>query len=81
MIPYKHEPLTDFTNMNNREAFQKALKMADRHLGKEYPLVIGGKPITTKEKIISRNPANKTEVIGFVSKANLELAEKLFKLH
>ena len=76
MIAYQHEPLTDFTNENNREAFQEALKRTNQHLGQEYPLVIDGKLITTKEKIISRNPANKTEVIGFVSKANQELAEK-----
>ncbi|MEJ9210680.1 L-glutamate gamma-semialdehyde dehydrogenase [Bacillus smithii] len=76
MIAYQHEPLTDFTNENNREAFQEALKRTDHQLGQEYPLVIDGKLITTKEKIISRNPANKKEVIGFVSKANQELAEK-----
>ncbi len=45
-------------------------------LGRDYPLVIGGEKVTTEGKITSYNPANKEEVIGHVSKANQELAER-----
>ena len=45
-------------------------------LGKEYPLIIGGEKVTTSEKIISYNPAQKNEIVGVVSKVNKELAEK-----
>ncbi|MEH7093666.1 L-glutamate gamma-semialdehyde dehydrogenase [Neobacillus vireti] len=74
--PYKHEPFTDFSVEDNRQAYLQALKTVEGYLGQDYPLVIDGEKITTEEKIISYNPANKKEVIGQVSKANQELAEK-----
>ncbi|PGV55887.1 L-glutamate gamma-semialdehyde dehydrogenase [Bacillus sp. AFS037270] len=74
--PYKHEPFTDFSVEDNRQAYLQALKTVEGYLGQDYPLVIGGEKITTEEKIISYNPAKKEEVIGQVSKANQELAEK-----
>ncbi|WP_413356867.1 L-glutamate gamma-semialdehyde dehydrogenase [Robertmurraya sp. 2P01SA] len=74
--PYKHEPFTDFSVEKEREGYLTALKTVEGYLGKDYDLVIGGERITTEEKIVSINPANKTEVIGRVSKANKELAEQ-----
>ncbi|MBT2720833.1 L-glutamate gamma-semialdehyde dehydrogenase [Bacillus sp. ISL-46] len=74
--PYKHEPFTDFALEENKREFEKALENVHSELGKEYPLVIGEEFITTDEQIVSINPANKEEVIGRVSKANKELAEK-----
>lgn len=73
---YKHEPFTDFTCEENKSEFKKALEIVQKELGKDYPLVIGGEAITTTDKIVSINPANKEEIIGRVSKANQELAEK-----
>ncbi|MFC3885749.1 L-glutamate gamma-semialdehyde dehydrogenase [Bacillus songklensis] len=75
-VPYKHEPFTNFATEDNKKAFQDALAYVQTQLGKEYPLVIGGERITTEEKAISINPANKEEVIGSVSMADQELAEK-----
>jgi 1-pyrroline-5-carboxylate dehydrogenase len=74
--PYKHEPLTDFTVEENRQAFLKGIATVEGYLGQDYDLVIGGERITTEDKIVSYNPANKKEVVGRVSKANKELAEK-----
>ncbi len=76
MIPYKHEPFTDFTKDENRNAYLEGLKIVDSYLGKEYPLIIGGERITTEDKIVSYNPAKKNQIIGSVSKASQELAEK-----
>lgn len=76
MIPYKAEPLTDFNNEENKKSFQEALSIVESYLGQDYPLVIGGERITTDDKIVSVNPADKEEVIGRVSKANKDLAEK-----
>ncbi|MBE2974394.1 L-glutamate gamma-semialdehyde dehydrogenase [Priestia megaterium] len=73
---YKHEPFTDFTIAENKDAFESALELVQSELGKDYPLVIGGELITTEDQIQSINPANKTEVIGRVSKADQDLAEK-----
>jgi len=74
--PYKHEPFTDFSVEANREAYLAGLKTVEGYLGQDYDLVIGGECISTEDKIVSYNPAKKTEVIGRVSKANQELAEK-----
>jgi 1-pyrroline-5-carboxylate dehydrogenase len=74
--PYKHEPFTDFSIEENRQAYLQGLKTVESYLGQDYPLVIGGEKITTEEKIVSYNPSNKEEVIGTGSKANQELAEK-----
>lgn len=80
MISYKHEPLTDFTSDNNEVAYLEGLKTVESYLGKHYPLIIGGERVTTDEKIISSNPANKNEVIGIVSKASKELAKKAMEV-
>lgn len=76
MINYKHEPFTDFSVEENKQAYLEALKKVESQLGDDYPLIIGGERITTEEKIVSYNPAKKTEVIGSVSKASKDLAEK-----
>ncbi|MBS4205274.1 L-glutamate gamma-semialdehyde dehydrogenase [Lederbergia citrea] len=76
MIPYKHEPFTDFSKEENKQAFEAGLHLVKSYLGQEYPLIIGGERITTEEKIVSVNPSNKEEIVGRVSKANKELAEK-----
>ncbi|KAB2331181.1 L-glutamate gamma-semialdehyde dehydrogenase [Cytobacillus depressus] len=73
---YRHEPFTDFKVEENRQAYLTGLKTVESYLGQDYDLVIGGERIKTEEKIVSYNPANKEEVIGRVSKANQELAEK-----
>lgn len=76
MISYRHEPLTDFSKKENKAAYRNALAQVESGLGRHYPLVIGGEQITTEAKILSYNPADKTEVIGSVSKASPQLAEK-----
>lgn len=76
MIIYKHEPFTDFSKEENKQAFLDGLRLVESYLGKDYPLVIGGERVTTEEKIVSVNPAKKKEVVGRVSKANREHAER-----
>src|SRR5699024_4300153 len=78
--PYKHEPFTDFTCTNNKRQIEEALEKVTEELGQDYPLIIGGKRITTEEKITSVNPANHQEVIGVVSKANKDLAEEAMQI-
>ena len=74
--PYKHEPFTDFKVEDNRQAYLTGLKTVEGYLGQDYDLLIGGERISTEDKIVSYNPSNKEEVIGRVSKANRDLAEK-----
>lgn len=73
---YQPEPFTDFTNADNSAAFKEALALVKSQFNREYPLIIGGEKIFTKQKITSYNPANKSEVVGVVSKADTDLAEQ-----
>lgn len=77
---YKHEPFTDFSNESNQHLMKTALKKVSNEIGGHYPLIINGKRVTTKDKIISVNPANREEIIGYVSKANQEHAEEAINI-
>jgi 1-pyrroline-5-carboxylate dehydrogenase len=76
LVDYKPEPFTNFKDEKNKADFEAALKKVESELGKEYPLIINGEKVTTESKITSVNPSNKAEVVGTVSKASQELAEK-----
>jgi 1-pyrroline-5-carboxylate dehydrogenase len=73
--PFKNEALTDFTKDANRRAMQDAIAQVRSQLGREYDLVIGGKPFKTSDKIRSLNPAKPSEVVGVHQKAGKEHAE------
>ena len=49
MIPYKHEPFTDFTQQSNVDAYQQAIEKVESELGKTYPLIINGERIYTDD--------------------------------
>jgi 1-pyrroline-5-carboxylate dehydrogenase len=55
---------------------EDALASVKSQFGKEYPLVIGGEKVTTKEKIQSTNPSRPSEVIGIFQKATVEMANQ-----
>ncbi|HBN09540.1 MAG TPA: L-glutamate gamma-semialdehyde dehydrogenase [Cyanobacteria bacterium UBA8530] len=73
---FKNEPFTDFSLIENKNAFLSALKKVESELGKHYPLVIGGERVSTEKKILSLNPAEPEQIVGMVSKADRELAER-----
>ena len=76
MMEYKHEPFTDFSIEAERQAYEKAIQLVEGQLGEKYPLIIDGERIVTEAQIASYNPARKEELIGTVSKADQQLAEK-----
>src|SRR5699024_6945639 len=76
VVPYTHEPFTELGEEKNRTGRREAIIEAEADMGKGYPLIRGGERIMTGEKIVSVSPANKEEVVGYVSKADKELAEK-----
>ncbi len=76
VVEFRNEPFTDFSDEKNRKAFEQALETVRGQLGQTYDLIINGERIRTEEKITSINPSNLDEVIGYVSKADQELAEK-----
>lgn len=69
MLPeFKNEPLTDFSNPENKKKMEDALSLVTNSLGREYPLVIDGEKITTTDKIKSINPSDGSTVVGIAQK-------------
>lgn len=79
LIPFANEPLTDFTREENRKKMKEALQKVKSRLGREYPLIIGGKQIYTEEKIVSYNPSCHSEAVGRVSRADRALPSGRWK--
>jgi 1-pyrroline-5-carboxylate dehydrogenase len=77
MLPeFKNEPLTDFNRPENRSAMEKAISTVRAEIGKEYPIVIGGKRISTGRTFESINPSNKSEVLARFTKGGREHVEE-----
>jgi hypothetical protein len=72
---FKNEPFTDFKAPENARKMKEALEFVGQHLGREYPLVIGGHRVKTEGKIHSLNPARPSQVVGLHAKAGAEHAE------
>ena len=76
VTPFVNEPLTNFGLAANHEPFAAALASVKAAFGTDYPLIIGGERVTTKRKHRSTNPANPEEIVGLVSYAGKEEAER-----
>lgn len=76
LTEYRPEPFTNFSDEKNRKEYEQALQKVKKELGREYDLIIGGERIKTEKKTVSINPAQKSQVVGYISKADQELAEK-----
>src|SRR5258708_31651827 len=74
--PFENAPFTDFTKEENRRAQLEALEQVKSELGQTYPLIIGGKKITTEATFASANPSQPDQVIGYFSKATVEQANE-----
>lgn len=74
--PFKNEPFIDFTQPQSAKAMEEAIAKAKADLGREYPLHIGPEKRFTDDKIVSVNPGDLDMVVGYVSKADRELAEE-----
>ncbi len=72
---FVNEPFVDFTTGDNRRSMEAALAQVTSELGHEYDMVVGGKRLRTAEKIVSRNPAQPTQVIGVHQAAGPEHAD------
>src|SRR6266849_2313173 len=68
--------LPDFTKPENRQKMEDALKKVASEFGREYPMWIGGKKVTTSEKRTSTNPSRPSQVIGVFQHANAEMARQ-----
>lgn len=71
---FHNEPIADFSKPENRQAMLQSLEKVKHELGREYPLIVGGKELRTAEKIQSVNPSHPDQVIGVFQKGTPELA-------
>ena len=76
VAPFRNEPFTDFSEAGNRRAMEEAIVHVRGRIGQEYPMVIGGQRMKTHEKIVSRNPARPTEIIGIHQEPDTGHAEQ-----
>jgi 1-pyrroline-5-carboxylate dehydrogenase len=74
--PFANESLTDFGVEANAQAFRAALDKVRAGLGRAHPLIIGGEKIFTDDVLESRNPAEPSQIVGRVSQATPELADR-----
>jgi len=73
--PFRNEPLIDFSKPENAQAMRTAIEKVRSELGREYPLIIGGRKVTTKDKLKSINPAKPSELVGLFQKASKDDVE------
>src|SRR5260221_9827633 len=62
--PFVNEPMIDFSKEENARKMRASLEKVRAELGREYDMVIGGKRLSTKEKIRSINPAKPSQLVG-----------------
>jgi RHH-type transcriptional regulator, proline utilization regulon repressor / proline dehydrogenase / delta 1-pyrroline-5-carboxylate dehydrogenase len=66
---------TDFARAEKREAQRAALTKVTGALGRNWPLVIGGKTISDREFVASTNPAQPGQIVGRWARGTLQDAD------
>jgi RHH-type proline utilization regulon transcriptional repressor/proline dehydrogenase/delta 1-pyrroline-5-carboxylate dehydrogenase len=69
---FVNEPPLDFALDSARKEMSNAIAKVRQQLGKQYPLVIAGKPVQTAGSLISINPALPNQVVGSVAAGGKE---------
>jgi RHH-type transcriptional regulator, proline utilization regulon repressor / proline dehydrogenase / delta 1-pyrroline-5-carboxylate dehydrogenase len=70
MPPFANEPVRQFTDVAERDAFAAAIARVRERLGARYPLIIGDEERAGAGLLESLNPARPAEVIGLVAQAD-----------
>src|SRR5258707_10347855 len=73
---FTKEPFIDFAKAENRSRMEEELKKVKAEFGREYPMWLNGKKVTTTEKRTSTNPSRPAEVIGVFQNATVEMARQ-----
>lgn len=77
--PFANEIFLDFTKSDIARKQRAAVDAVREQFGKEYPNIINGKKVKSKDKTISVNPAQPSEVVGIFQKSGKDDAEKAMK--
>lgn len=73
---YRPQAFTDFSQAENRSAFEAALAKVERRLGEEVPLVVGGRRVRTGKLLSNVNPADRKQVLSRHHLADRAVAQK-----
>ncbi len=76
LTPFYPESYVDFNQPEPRTRMLAALEQVRGQLGRTYPLWLDGKPVTTSETFTSTSPADPNRVVGVMSKANADIADR-----
>ena len=76
LSPFRNEPPLDFSVEANREAFRQAIAKVRGEMGKEHPVVFGGREHSTPEKLVSTNPHDPSEIVCSTSALTREMADR-----
>ncbi|HEX7039654.1 MAG TPA: L-glutamate gamma-semialdehyde dehydrogenase [Trueperaceae bacterium] len=76
--PYRNEPFLDFSDPDVLASFRLTLDDVRDRLGRDYPLVIGGEPVHTAERLDSLDPCFPDRVVGRASLGKAEHVEAAF---
>jgi len=72
---FRNEPLTDFSAAPGRRAVEDALRAVQGQLGRELPLLIGGRAVRTAETFRSLDPSQSDRVVAVVHQAGTREVE------
>ncbi len=78
-LPFENEALLDFTKKEPRKKMQSTLDSVRPNLGKEIPMVIQGKPVTSHKTFDRTNPSKPSELVGRIHLASAVEAELSIK--
>src|SRR5947207_7711087 len=77
MVPeFTNEALTDFSDSEQREAMQSALRTVKQEFAREWPLIVGAEQVTSGAWVNSLNPCQKTQSVGKVARASQAQAQQ-----
>ncbi|MBI2341735.1 MAG: L-glutamate gamma-semialdehyde dehydrogenase, partial [Deltaproteobacteria bacterium] len=68
---FRNEQLANFNDSETFKKMEDALRAVKKQFGAKYPLIIGGKKVSTKSEIVSTNPASPKEIVGYSASADL----------
>jgi RHH-type proline utilization regulon transcriptional repressor/proline dehydrogenase/delta 1-pyrroline-5-carboxylate dehydrogenase len=73
---FRNVPAVDFSKKENRQRIKDSLSSVRASFGRRCPLLIGGREVFTEHETSSVNPARPDEIIGRISSAAQEHADK-----
>jgi 1-pyrroline-5-carboxylate dehydrogenase len=76
VTPFAAQPLLDFGLPENRQAMEQAIREASGGLGRELPLLIGGREARGASTIRSINPSQADQTVAVVHQASTEQVEE-----